>query len=56
MMRYWTYYAYGASSWDQDACTYDAVYKEASSGGFALKNVLMAIIHAPNFTSRVQDR
>jgi hypothetical protein len=56
MMRYWTYYAYGSSSWAEDGCTYDAVYKEASSGAFALKNVLMAIIHAPNFTSRVQDR
>ena len=55
MMRYWTYYAYGSSSWSQDACTYDAIYQEASSGGFALKSVLMAIIHAPSFMSRVQD-
>ena len=23
MIRYWAYFAYGASSWAQDACTYD---------------------------------
>jgi Protein of unknown function (DUF1592)/Protein of unknown function (DUF1588)/Protein of unknown function (DUF1595)/Protein of unknown function (DUF1585)/Protein of unknown function (DUF1587) len=56
MQRYWTYYAYGSSSWSQDACTYDAIYTEAASGNFALKSVLKAIIHAPNFTSRVQDQ
>jgi uncharacterized protein DUF1592/uncharacterized protein DUF1588/uncharacterized protein DUF1595/uncharacterized protein DUF1585/uncharacterized protein DUF1587 len=55
MMRYWSYYAYGASTWSQDACTYDAIYQEASSNGFALKSALMAIIHAKNFTQRVQD-
>ncbi len=55
MMRYWSYYAYGASTWAEDGCTYDAIYSESSSGNFALKNVLMAIVHAPNFTSRVQD-
>jgi hypothetical protein len=56
MERYWTYYTYGSSSWTQDGCTYDAVYKEAQSNGFALKSTLMAIIHAPNFTTRVQDQ
>jgi hypothetical protein len=56
MQRYWTYYAYGSSSWKQDACTYDAIYKEAQGGNFALKSVLKAIIHAQNFTSRVQDQ
>jgi hypothetical protein len=56
MQRYWTYYAYGSSTWSQDACTYDAVYAEAAKGNFALKSVLKAIIHAQNFTSRVQDQ
>jgi hypothetical protein len=55
MLRYWTYFAYGASTWSQDACTYDAIYQEASSNSFALKSTLMAIIHAKNFTQRVQD-
>ena len=56
MLRYWSYYAYGASSWSQDACTYDGIYTEASSSSFALKSTLMAIIHAKNFTQRVQDQ
>ena len=56
MERYWTYFTYGSSSWTQDGCTYDAVYKEAQTNGFALKSTLMAIIHAPNFTTRVQDQ
>jgi hypothetical protein len=56
MERYWTYYTYGSSSWSQDACTYDAIYNESKTNGFALKSVLMAIIHAPNFTARVQDQ
>src|SRR5450432_1803978 len=54
-MRYWTYFSYGSSSWAQDACTYDSTYQEAKTNGFALKSVLMAILHAPNFTTRVQD-
>jgi hypothetical protein len=56
MERYWTYYVYGSSSWAQDGCTYDAVYSESQSNSFSLKSVLMAIIHAPNFTTRVQDQ
>jgi hypothetical protein len=56
MERYWTYYAYGSSSWTQDACTYNAIYSESQTNGFSLKSVLMAIVHAPNFTTRVQDQ
>jgi hypothetical protein len=56
MERYWTYFTYGSSSWTQDGCTYDAIYKESQSNGFSLKSTLMAIIHAPNFTTRVQDQ
>jgi len=55
LVRYWSYYSYGAVTWAQDACTYDAISAEASGKGFALRDVLMAIIHAPNFTRRVQD-
>jgi hypothetical protein len=55
MERYWTYYTFGASTWAQDACTYDAIDSEAQANGFTLKSVLLAILHAPNFTSRVQD-
>jgi hypothetical protein len=56
MERYWTYYTYGASTWSQDACTYDGIYSESMASGFGLKSVLMAIIHSPNFTTRVQDQ
>ena len=56
MQRYWAYFAYGSSSWSQDACTYDAIYQEASSNSFSLKSTLMAIIHAKNFTQRVKDQ
>lgn len=56
MERYWTYYAYGTSTWAQDACTYNAIDSEAQTNGTTLKSILLAIIHAPNFTSRVQDQ
>ena len=56
MQRYWAYFAYGSSSWSQDACTYDAIYQEASSNSFSLKSTLMAIVHAKNFTQRVKDQ
>ncbi len=39
-----------------DACTYDGIYNESKTNGFGLKSVLMAIIHSPNFTTRVQDQ
>jgi hypothetical protein len=56
MERYWAYYTYGSSSWAQDACTYDAVYEQAKSQGFTLQSTLSALIHAPSFTTRVQDQ
>jgi hypothetical protein len=56
MERYWTYYTYGASTWAQDACTYNAVYNESKSNGFTVKSTLLALIHAASFTTRVQDR
>ncbi len=56
MERYWAYYTYGASTWSQDACTYNAVYNESKSNGFTVKSTLLAIIHAASFTTRVQDQ
>jgi len=56
MIRYWAYVAYGASSWAQDACTYAAVRGEAGAASNSLKSTLMALIHAPHFTRRVQDQ
>ena len=56
MIRYWAYVAYGASSWAQDACTYAAIRSEAGAASNSLKSTLMALIHAPHFTRRVQDQ
>ncbi|HEX2657669.1 MAG TPA: DUF1592 domain-containing protein [Polyangia bacterium] len=54
LVRYWSYYAYCVDSWSEDACTYNAIEKEAMGSDFALKNVLMGILHAPHFTTRGQ--
>jgi len=56
LVRYWSYYAYGNATWDQDACTYAAVQSEAAQNNFALKDVLTGIIHAPHFTRRAGDQ
>jgi hypothetical protein len=54
MVRNWAFYAYGSTTWTQDACTYQAIRQASSSGGYAMRDVLNAIIRAPHFTSRVQ--
>jgi len=56
LVRYWSYYAFGSASWAQDKCTYDAIRSEASSKSYSLKSVLMGILHAPRFTTRVNDQ
>ena len=56
MTRYWTYYAFGQTSWPQNGCTEDAIAGEAAGKGNTLQSVLMAILHAPHFISRVQDQ
>jgi hypothetical protein len=54
LVRYWSYYAFGTSSWSQDACTYDSVNNEATKSDYALKNVLLAIVKSPRFIRRDQ--
>lgn len=56
LVRYWSYYAFGSASWAQDGCTYDAIRAEASAQSYSLKSVLMAILHTPRFTTRVNDQ
>ena len=56
MVRYWAYYAFGTASWDQDACTYDAIRTEAAGQSYSLKSILTAIINTPRFTKRVNDQ
>jgi hypothetical protein len=55
LVRYWSYYAFGTASWEQDACTYDAIRSEAAAKSYSLKSVLMAILHSKRFTTRVKD-
>lgn len=55
LVRYWSYYAFGTAGWAQDACTYDAIRKEAAAQNYSLKSVLTAILHTPRFTTRVND-
>jgi hypothetical protein len=56
LVRYWSYYAFGSAGWTEDACTYDAIRKEAASQSYSLKSVLMGIIKTKRFTSRVNDQ
>jgi hypothetical protein len=53
MVRNWAFYAYGSTTWAQDACTYQSIRSASSSNGYAMRDVLNAIIRAPHFTSRV---
>jgi hypothetical protein len=55
MVRYWSYYAYGSASWDQDACTYSAIEQNASGSAYSLPSVLQGIVHAPHFTTRARN-
>ena len=55
MVRYWSYYAYGSSTWAQDACTYTAIEQGASASSYSLQSVLQGIVHAPHFTSRARN-
>jgi hypothetical protein len=53
LVRYWTYAAFGSATWAEDACTYEAVSTDAAREQFALKAVLMGIVHAPRFSRRL---
>jgi hypothetical protein len=54
MVRFMSYFAYGASGWADDGCTADAITGEAAASNWSIRGVLTAITHAPHFTSRVQ--
>jgi hypothetical protein len=53
IVRYWSYFAYGVASWDQDACAFSNLVNEAGKSQFSLQGVVKAIVHSPNFTRRV---
>jgi hypothetical protein len=54
MVRFMSYFAYGATGWADDGCTLDAVTTEAKASNWSIRSVLTAITHAPHFTTRVQ--
>jgi hypothetical protein len=54
MVRFMSYFAYGATGWADDGCTTDAITSEAESANWSIRSVLTAITHAPHFTNRVQ--
>jgi hypothetical protein len=54
MVRFMSYYSYGATGWADDGCTIDAINNEAKTSNWSIRSVLTAITHAPHFTTRVQ--
>jgi hypothetical protein len=54
MVRFMSYFAYGATSWTDDGCTRDAITTEAKASNWSIRSVLTAITHTPHFTTRVQ--
>jgi hypothetical protein len=54
MVRFMSYFAYGATGWAEDGCTRDSIVNEAKTSNWSIRSVLTAITHAPHFTTRVQ--
>ncbi len=60
MINNLSYFGYGIANpakWPNDAkvCTDNFIRQEARDSGNTLKSALMAVLHAPHFTSRVRD-
>lgn len=55
LVRYWSYFAFGAAGWNEDQCTYDSITEQAKVDGFALKTVIKAIVNTPRFTRRAAE-
>jgi hypothetical protein len=55
LVRYWSYFAFGAAGWNEDQCTYDSITEQARADGFALKTVAKAIVNTPRFTRRAAE-
>jgi hypothetical protein len=54
IVRYWSYYAYGRDTWENKQCNHDAIRREAQASNYSLKGIMMGIIHAQQFNTRVQ--
>lgn len=55
LSRHWSMYAYGSTTWDQDACTFTAAANIAQGSNYNLLQTLVALTQVPSFTTRVQD-
>lgn len=53
--RHWAMYAYGATHWPQDACTFAEVAKRAAPTHYNLQSTFLSLTQVPSFTQRVQD-
>jgi hypothetical protein len=56
LVRYWSYFAFGAAGWTEDQCTYDAIIEQAKTEDFALKSVAKAIVKTARFSRRTADQ
>lgn len=56
MVRYWSYFAFGAAGWSEDQCTYSAIAEQAKLDGFAMQSVIKAIPKTARFSERVSDQ
>jgi hypothetical protein len=55
MSRHWAMYAFGAVSFPQDGCTYDATASAAAAAKYNLQQTLIGLTQVPSFTQRVMD-
>ncbi len=56
LVRYWSYYTFGAEDWAEAECNRDSVIRYAREEDFTLRSVLLGIVQAPHFSRRVVDR
>lgn len=56
LVRYWSYYTFGAEGWDNAECNRDSVVRHAREDDFSLRSVLMGIVAGPHFSRRVADQ
>lgn len=56
LVRFWSYYTFGAEGWQGAECNRDGVIRDAREEGFTLRSVLMGIARSPHFSRRVADQ
>jgi hypothetical protein len=54
-VRYVSYYTFGREGWTDEACNRDAVISNAREEDFNLRSVLLGVVRAPHFSTRVED-